>query len=85
MNDASLSYPTSAKPTFIPDVDGSYKLNLIVNDGYVDSTPDEVIITAKKPNVAPNANAGPDQNVLTGNMYPSMVVAAATLTMVRCP
>jgi hypothetical protein len=67
VNDNSL-YPnvSDAKPTFIPDVDGSYKLNLIVNDGYIDSTPDEVIITAKKPNVAPNADAGPDQNVLTG-------------------
>jgi len=67
VNDNSLSPNASdAKPTFIPDLDGSYKLNLIVNDGSINSTPDEVIITAKKPNVAPNANAGPDQNVLTG-------------------
>ncbi|MCX8117170.1 MAG: hypothetical protein N3G78_04455, partial [Desulfobacterota bacterium] len=28
--------------------------------------PDEVVIYASTPNVAPNANAGPDQNVLTG-------------------
>jgi hypothetical protein len=65
---ATLSDVTTAKPTFIPDVDGSYKLNLIVNDGSLNSTPDEVVIIAKKPNVAPNANAGPDQNVLTATM-----------------
>ncbi len=62
----SLSDSNSAKPQFIPDVKGSYRLQLIVNDGLWDSTPDEVVIYAATPNVAPNANAGPDQNVLTG-------------------
>jgi hypothetical protein len=65
VTDASLSDTDSAKPTFTPDVDGTYRLRLVVNDGVKDSEPDEVSITAAVPNVAPNANAGPDQNVLT--------------------
>ena len=68
VTDASLSDANSAQPKFIPDIDGSYLLSLIVNDGLKDSTPDEVTITAKTPNVAPNAKAGSDQNVLAGNI-----------------
>jgi len=64
--DAALSDITSAKPTFIPDGVGTYKLKLIVNDGVLDSATDEVVIVAATPNVAPNANAGPDQYVFTG-------------------
>jgi hypothetical protein len=66
VTDSSLSDATSAKPTFTPDEDGTYRLELIVNDGALDSVPDEVVIIATTPNVAPNANAGPDQNVYTG-------------------
>jgi hypothetical protein len=45
--DASdLSDPTSAYPTFTPDVDGDYVLRLVVNDEGVDSAPDFVTITA---------------------------------------
>lgn len=39
-----------------------------MNDGELNSIPDEVIITASTPNVAPNANAGADQNVFTGTL-----------------
>ena len=52
------------------DVLGSYVVQLIVNDGTVDSAPDTVAITATTPppvNTAPVANAGPDQlGVVTG-------------------
>jgi hypothetical protein len=65
VTNADLSDPTAAKPTFTPDVDGDYVLNLIVNDGFADSAPDTVTITAA-PNSVPVANAGPDQNVHTG-------------------
>jgi hypothetical protein len=66
VSDTSLSDVTSAMPTFPPDVNGTYRLELIVNDGALDSASDEVIINASTPNVAPNANAGSDQNVFTG-------------------
>jgi streptogramin lyase len=68
VTDGSLSDVTSAKPEFIPDVNGIYRLQLIVNDGALNSGPDEVVITGTTPNVAPNANAGPDQNVFTGTI-----------------
>jgi hypothetical protein len=66
VTNGSLSDAASAKPTFTPDVDGIYRLQLIVNDGTCDSVPDEVVIIAATPNVGPNAHAGPDQNVHTG-------------------
>ncbi len=59
-SNASLSSTTSVKPTFTVDlVTGDYTAQLIVNDGTVDSAPDSVTISTA--NVAPVANAGPDQ------------------------
>ncbi len=66
VTDDSLSDINSAKPQFTPDVNGMYLLQMIVNDGTLDSLPDEVVIHATTPNVPPNANAGPDQNVYVG-------------------
>ncbi|MBI5750462.1 MAG: hypothetical protein HZA00_15200, partial [Nitrospinae bacterium] len=67
MTDTSLSDTTSAKPTFTPDVEGIYTLNLTVSDGAFISV-DEGSINAFSPNVPPNADAGKDQNALTGSM-----------------
>ncbi|MEI9476509.1 MAG: Ig-like domain-containing protein [Deltaproteobacteria bacterium] len=66
VTDSSLSDITSAKPQFTPDLRGRYRLQLVVNDGVLNSDPDEVVINAGTHNVRPNANAGRDQNVLTG-------------------
>jgi hypothetical protein len=65
ITDTALSDTSSAKPIFTPDVDGTYRLELIVNDSILESSPDDVVIVAATPNVSPNANAGPDQNVFT--------------------
>ena len=59
---ATLLNPTSVNPTFVIDVFGDYEAQLIVNDGTVDSDPDNVIISTL--NSAPVANAGPDQMLL---------------------
>jgi hypothetical protein len=56
---ASLSSPSSATPTFMPDRRGTYEARLIVDDGVLPSAPDSVVITVL--NAAPVANAGPDQ------------------------
>lgn len=66
---ASLSDSTIVKPTLIPDVAGTYSLNLIVNDGVQYSTPAKVDIVAFQlaTNVAPVADAGVPQNVLVGS------------------
>ncbi|SPP66411.1 PKD domain-containing protein (fragment) [Nitrospira lenta] len=57
---ATLVNPTTASPTFTVDREGNYVAQLIVNDGTVNSSPDSVIVTVT--NVAPIANAGPDQS-----------------------
>ncbi len=66
---ATLSDATIVDPTFDADLDGSYVLQLIVNDGTDDSTADTVTITATAPtaNAVPVADAGPAQNVTTAS------------------
>ncbi len=56
---AVLSSTTAVGPTFDTDIVGNYVAELVVNDGTVDSAPDTVTVTVA--NVAPTANAGPDQ------------------------
>ena len=61
---AALANSTSVNPTFTVDRVGDYVVQLIVNDGTVNSAPDSVIISTN--NVAPVANAGPDLGVTPG-------------------
>jgi hypothetical protein len=63
---AALSNATFAKPTFTADVPGAYVLNLLVNDGKVNSTTATVTINASVANAAPVANAGAAQSVVAG-------------------
>jgi len=63
---ATLSNPSSVKPTFDIDLPGIYVAQLIVNDGTVDSAADTVSISTYS-NSAPVANAGADQSTLVGN------------------
>ncbi len=63
---ATLSDPSSAKPTFTADLPGSYVASLVVNDGALNSSAANVTVTAAMANAAPIANAGSAQNVLTG-------------------
>ena len=49
---AVLSNATTATPTFTADLAGAYVVQLVVNDGTSDSTPDEVVITALPNNIA---------------------------------
>ena len=64
---ATLSSATVIDPTFTADLDGIYEVELIVNDGTVDSAPDRVVITASSVNSAPVADAGADQEVTTND------------------
>lgn len=66
-----LSSNSTSKPTFVaPEVTTStdYTFKLIVNDGTVNSTEDQVIVTVKQVNKAPVANAGTDQSVNEGTL-----------------
>jgi len=68
----SLSSATAAKPTFTaPEVmvNQTYTFSLIVNDGTVSSTVDQVFIAIKQINKAPVANAGSDQSVEKNTLY----------------
>src|SRR5262249_40905619 len=56
---AALSNATTATPTFVVDKPGSYTVQLIVNDGKVDSSPSTV--TSSTQNSPPVANAGANQ------------------------
>ena len=67
-SDVTLTNPTTVSPTFTPDINGDYTLDLVVNDGTSDSTPDSILIVLAIANEPPTANAGPDQNVETGSL-----------------
>lgn len=63
-SNAALDNASSAQPGFIADKAGSYTLELVVNDGKLDSAPDIVIINTE--NSKPVADAGADQDLQTG-------------------
>ena len=66
----TLSSRTVSNPTFTaPDivVNTAYTFSLVVNDGFLNSPVDQVIITVV-PNQIPVANAGSDQSVYQGKM-----------------
>jgi hypothetical protein len=58
----TLVDPTAVNPTFDVDVVGTYVIQLIVNDGFVDSVPE--ILNVVTGNFLPIADAGPDQSLL---------------------
>ncbi|WAK01496.1 NHL domain-containing protein [Methylobacter sp. YRD-M1] len=63
---AELSNSNGIHSGFPVDVYGRYQAELIVNDGFLDSVPDQVIIDTR--NSAPVANAGADQSAFVGGM-----------------
>ena len=62
---AALSSSTSPKPTFTPDVAGTYVASLVVSDGKDRSPTAVVTVIASAANSAPVANAGAAQSVST--------------------
>jgi hypothetical protein len=63
---ASLANPTSVRPTFTPDVSGSYSATLVVRANGVQSQPDTVDFTCNTGDIAPFAYAGPDRSTTPG-------------------
>lgn len=63
---AALSSGTQPDSSFTADMDGTYVIELVVNDGTADSAPTTVTVTASQANSAPTANAGPDQTIDAG-------------------
>lgn len=69
---ASISASTAKKATFIADVAGLYSVSFYVASGNDKSLPTTIFVTASPhggvANLAPIANAGWDQNALTGSV-----------------
>src|SRR5262249_25215532 len=55
-----------AAPSFLADRTGSFVVQLIVNDGFVDS--DSATVTITTQNARPVANAGPNQSVFVNTL-----------------
>ena len=64
---ALLSDPSAVTPTFVADQAGDYLIELVVNDGMVDSPPDDVVVITAPGNTPPVADAGPDQSAQVGD------------------
>jgi hypothetical protein len=64
-SNAMLSDSHAAKPTFVIDIKGEYALNLVVNDGKIDSSPDHVEISTS--DTAPVAVASATGKINVGN------------------
>jgi hypothetical protein len=63
---AVLTNGTAQAASFVVDVQGDYIVQLIVNDGLLDSAPDTVRISTT--NTAPVANAGSNRNATVGTV-----------------
>jgi uncharacterized protein YjdB len=63
---AALTGANTVSPTFVADKAGTYKAQLMVNDGVASSAPSTVTITTQT--VKPVANAGPNQQVNIGSV-----------------
>ena len=68
LSSAVLSDASSPFPSIAIDYPGSYEIQLVVNDGFIDSAPDTVIVIADAiANTPPIANAGADQTSFVNN------------------
>ena len=63
LTNADMAFRDTATPSFIPDVQGRYRIALQVSDGAL--TDDAIVKVVVGPTPGPNADAGPDQ-VVTG-------------------
>jgi hypothetical protein len=67
-SDATLSSTSTLNPSFTADLEGVYQLNLVVNDGSIDSLADSMTVTAAALGFSiPVANAGQNRTVPTGS------------------
>lgn len=63
-SEAILVDPTFIRPSFLVDVAGEYRIQLLVNDGLADSPPS--VVTISTTNSAPVADPGEDRHVQVG-------------------
>jgi len=73
-SNTQLDDPGLKSPTFVPDVSGLYVLQLIVNDGSTDSTPDTIKVSAEI-NHPPVITSNPFIEATRGQLYQYQVTA----------
>src|SRR5690606_23239218 len=66
---ATLTQDGSAEARFTPDVEGTFIVALVVDDGDVSSAPARVTVVTYAENTRPVANAGADGATATGAPY----------------
>jgi PKD repeat protein len=75
---ATLSSTTAVNPTFVPDLPGTYVVQLIVNDEQLESDPDTAIVTITvPPDITPPAPADLNK-VTTGPVNTGQVTVTGT-------
>ena len=62
---ASLDDPASSMPAFTPNCEGSYLVRLVVNDGFADSAPSDVTVSAIPPGEFAQEKLVDDLNLIT--------------------
>ncbi len=76
---ATLGNPTVVNPVFTPDLAGAYVVSLTVNDGRVDSAPDNVIVTATPLSVTvPDVSGMIQADAQTAIVAATLAVGAVT-------
>ncbi|MEN6441922.1 MAG: PKD domain-containing protein, partial [Syntrophobacter sp.] len=83
---ASLVNPGSAKPSFAPDVAGTYVVQLIVNDSKISGDPDTVTVTASLrtvlvPDVAGFTRAAAESAIAGANLLVGSISSAYSSTV----
>ena len=79
LDDGDIFYQGTANPILIPDVSGTYIMQLRVDDGSCTSAPDYLTLLADSGNLPPVANAG--ESIVLTPCAPTEVVLDGTMRM----
>jgi hypothetical protein len=74
---AALSSPQSATPTLVPDIAGVYVAQLIVNNGFTNSNPATVTVTASGPLQPVTMNFSPASLIVNGTSTQNLTLVLA--------
>jgi hypothetical protein len=76
----TLVNPNVANPSFVPDIDGDYIIELVVNDGISNSSANSVKVTAKTSSSAPilmNSTATVSEDLTAGGTVGSVTISSS--------
>jgi len=82
---ATLSDTSSFQPSFTADIDGIYIIELIVNDGYTNSSIDSIKVTASTTAIVPvleDANISVAENAIAGTPIGNLNITSSGSSMI---